>query len=98
VSACGRQTVKPIKIDIGKCNTKDMIEPLKIKSAKYIKGVEVRSIITAYQDCGQYVEKVANLNYRAAILNKPDSFFEDVQEFFMGFGIGSILTAIAVLL
>jgi hypothetical protein len=98
LSNCGRAYVKHTDIDPKKCDTKSMVSHKIIKADKWLKGSEAKRIINAYRQCLLYIESVNDANRKAAKYNRPDGFWQDLQEFGSGVGVGALITAIAVAL
>ena len=65
-----------------------------IKKNKWIKGSESLRIIDADHDCIKYIESINDHNRKAAQINRPDDFFEDMSEVLPGW-IAFIILAIA---
>jgi hypothetical protein len=97
LSSCGRAYYKTTDIDYDKCPDKLLVKPAAINPDKYIRGSEAVAIVTAYRSCLHEVETVNAKNRNAAEQNRPDGFWEDVQEFLSGLGIGALLGAALVL-
>lgn len=96
-ASCLREHYRAVDIDMNHCDVNAMNLSPRLKGHYRVYVRDVRKLEKANRDCQAHLWDVAEANKKAAELNRPDGFFEDLVEMLSGVGIGAIIGIIAAL-